>query len=115
MGNISDPRATRIIQDTPSEVLDEDGMFLVSVGISAVRTNPSYQSCDPVGRLKGLVPIALYLEWRLKELPAWLSAAKHALSCCGDDLRTLAVFVEDEDKLACRSAVFLAELINSLD
>ena len=30
-------------------------------------------------------------------------------------IQDTAVFVEDEDKLACRSAVFLAELINSLD
>lgn len=115
MGSVSNPGAARTIQYTPSEVLDEDGMFPVSVGIGAVRTDPSYQSCDPVGRLNGLVPIALYLEWWFKELPAWLSAPKHTLSRCRDDLRTLAVLVEDEDKLACRGAVFLAELIDSLD
>ena len=55
------------------------------------------------------------MERRLDKMPPWLLARIHASRGLGDQLRSLIMFIENQDEILRRLAVTIAEFVNPLD
>ena len=105
------PDLIEAVLEVPTEYL----VFGIGGRIGPDRSEAPYQSGNPIRCLERLIAVAFQMERRLDKMPPRLLARIHTLRGLGDQLRSLIMFIENQDEILRRLAVTFAEFVNPFD
>ncbi len=100
--------------ETLLEIVAEQRIFGIGVGVRPERSQTPYKARDPIGCLQCLITMAFGLEWRLDHVSALRFLPIHASRRSGNQLFALFVLIENQDEVACRTTILCAKLVNPL-